>query len=49
MKYNISLKIHFLNSYLDFFPENPGAVSDEHGFHQDIAAMENQYQGNGIH
>ena len=33
---------HFLGSHLDFFPENCGYVSDEHGerFHQDIAAME---------
>ena len=30
-----------------FFPENLGEVSDEHGkrFHQDILAMEKQYQG----
>jgi len=27
----MSLKIHFLHSHLDFFPENCGAVSDEHG------------------
>jgi len=29
-------------SLLDFFQENCGSVSDEHGdqFHQDIAAME---------
>jgi hypothetical protein len=45
---NMSLKIHFLHSHLDFFPSNCGAVSDEHGerFHQDIAAMETRYQGN---
>jgi len=44
---NMSLKIHFLESHLDFFPENLGEVSDEHGerFHQDILAMEKQYQG----
>jgi hypothetical protein len=32
---------------LDFFPQNLGAVSDEHGerFHQDIAVMEKWYQG----
>jgi len=32
---------------LDFFPENCGAVSDEHGecFHQDISSMEKRYQG----
>jgi len=40
---NMSLKIH----YLDFFPDNLGAVSDEHGerFHQDISALEKRYQG----
>lgn len=44
---NISLKIHFLHSHLDFFPENCGAVSDEHGerFHQDISKMEKRYAG----
>lgn len=44
---NMSLKIHFLHSHLDFFPENLGAVSDEHGerFHQDISSMEKRYQG----
>ncbi|UYV73962.1 hypothetical protein LAZ67_11001610 [Cordylochernes scorpioides] len=43
----MSLKIHFLHSHLDFFPENLGAVSDEHGerFHQDISSMEKRYQG----
>ncbi|UYV70254.1 hypothetical protein LAZ67_7002290 [Cordylochernes scorpioides] len=43
---NISLKIHFLPSHLDFFPDNLGAVSDEHGerFHQDISSMEKRYQ-----
>ncbi|UYV82854.1 hypothetical protein LAZ67_22001095 [Cordylochernes scorpioides] len=35
---NMSLKIQFLHSHLDFFPDNLGAVSDEHGerFHQDM-------------
>ena len=43
----MSLKIHFLHSHLDFFAENCGAVSDEHGerFHQDISSMEKRYQG----
>jgi hypothetical protein len=27
----MSLKVHFLYSQLDFFPENLGAVSDENG------------------
>jgi hypothetical protein len=43
----MSLKIRFLHSHSDFFPQNLGAVSDEHGqrLHQDIAAMEKRYQG----
>lgn len=43
----MSLKLHFLHSHLEFFPENLGAVSEEHGerFHQDIKTMENRYQG----
>jgi hypothetical protein len=37
------LKIHMLHSYLDFFLDNCGVVSDEHSerFHQEIATMEN--------
>jgi hypothetical protein len=44
---NTSLKVHLLDYHLDFFPENLGAVSDEHGerFHQDIPNMEKRYQG----
>ena len=44
---NMSLKIHFLHSHLDFLPKNCGAVSIKHGerFHQDIAPMERRYQG----
>lgn len=44
---NMSLKIHFLHSHLSFFPENMGAVSDEHGerFHQEISEFEKRYQG----
>lgn len=47
LKCNMSLKIHFLHSHLNFFPSNLGAVSDEHGerFHQDILSMEIRYQG----
>jgi hypothetical protein len=42
----MSLKVHFLDCHLDFFPENLGAISDEHGerFHQDISNMGKQYQ-----
>jgi len=44
---NMSLKIHFLESHLDILPENLGKVSDERSerFHQDIMAVEKQYQG----
>jgi len=44
---NMSVKIHFLSSHLDFFPENCRSVSDEHGesFHQDVAAIEGRYKG----
>lgn len=47
MGVNQSLKIHFLANHLDFFPENLGDTSDEHGerFHQDIAFMEARYNG----
>lgn len=41
----MSLKMHFLKSHLDSFPENLGAFSDEHGerFHKDIATMETRF------
>ena len=43
----MSTKVHYLHSHLDFFRENLGAVSEEHGerFHQDIQLMERRYQG----
>ena len=39
---NMSIKVHFLDSHLDRFPENCGDVSDEQEkrFHQDIKIME---------
>ena len=44
---HMSIKIHFLFSHLDRFPENLGAVSDEQGkrFQQDIKVVKQQYQG----
>ncbi|KAI6648326.1 hypothetical protein LOD99_12135 [Oopsacas minuta] len=44
---NMSIKVHFLYSHLDKFPENLGAVSDEQGerFHQDLMTVEERYQG----
>ncbi|XP_043287550.1 uncharacterized protein [Venturia canescens] len=43
----MNLKLHFLHSHLDYFPENLGDLSEEQGerFHQDISEMENRYQG----
>lgn len=43
----MSLKMHFLHSHLEYFPENLGSLSDEQGerFHQDIVEMESRYQG----
>ena len=43
----MSLKLHYVHSHLDFFGQNLGDVSEEHGerFHQDIAQMEQRYKG----
>ena len=43
----MSIKVHFLHSHLDCFPENLGALSDElrERFHQDVKEMEERYQG----
>ena len=43
----MSVEVHFLNSHLEYFPENLGALSKEQGerFHQDIKIMEKRYQG----
>ena len=44
---HMSLKMLFLHSHLEFFPENLGAVGDEQceKFHQDIQSMEERYKG----
>ena len=43
----MSIKVHFLHSHLDFFPLNLGAVSKEprESFHKDIKIMKIRYQG----
>lgn len=43
---NMALKIHFLDAYVNFFPQNLRAISDEHGewFHEHVATMEKRYQ-----
>ena len=50
MQRRMSLKVPFLYSQLDFFPENIGAVSDKkgEGFHQDIQEIENRYRYQGF-
>ena len=47
MECNVSLKIHFLHSLLNFLLPNLVAVSDEHGesFRQDFSTMEKRYLG----
>ena len=44
---NMSIKMHYLFSHMDRFPENLGLKSDELGerFHQDLKEMETRYQG----
>ena len=43
----MSVKMHFLSSHLDYFPDNCGDYSEEQGerFHQDLRQMEERYQG----
>jgi len=47
----MSIKMHFVFSRLDKFPENLGVISDEHGewFHQGFMTTEGRYQGRGAH
>lgn len=47
---HMSLKVHFLDSHLHYFPESCSDVSDEHGerFHKDIMSMEKRYEGKWI-
>ena len=43
----MSVKLHFLHSHLEYFPDNLGYYSEEQGerFHQDLKIMERRYQG----
>ena len=47
MGVNMSIKLHYLHSHLDRFPNNLGDFSEEHGerLHPDIKLIENRYQG----
>ncbi|GBO41717.1 hypothetical protein AVEN_153954-1 [Araneus ventricosus] len=42
----MSLKVHFLHSHIDCFPENLGAYSEEQGerFHQYVRDIERRYE-----
>lgn len=44
---NMSIKIHFLHSHLNFFPDNLGQFSDEQGerMHQEMECIETRFQG----
>ena len=44
---NRSIKVHFLHSHLERFPDNLANFSDKQGerFHKDIKVMEERYQG----
>lgn len=44
---NMSVKLHYLHSHLDKFPDNLGDYSEKQGdrSHQDIKIMEKRYQG----
>ena len=44
---NMSVKMHYLFSHMDRFPENMGSMSDEQGkrFYQDLKEMETRCQG----
>lgn len=43
----MNLKLHFLDSHIDYFPENLGDFNEEQGerFHQDLKDVERRYQG----
>jgi hypothetical protein len=45
--YNMSLKLHFLHSHPEYFPDNLGTFSEEQGerFYQDLKEMERRYAG----
>jgi hypothetical protein len=44
---NMSVKVHFLHSHIEYYPENLGRFCEEQGerFHKDIKEMEKRYQG----
>jgi hypothetical protein len=47
----MNVKVHYLHSHLDRFPENAGDLSEEQGeiFHQNIKTMEASTKEDGKH
>jgi len=47
---NMNLKLHFLDSHIDYFPMNLGAYSEEQEerFHQDIKRRKDDTKGDGM-
>lgn len=46
----MSPKVHFMHQHLDFFKDNLGKISDEHGerFHQQVKNIENRFKGKEV-
>ena len=47
LKCLMSLKLHFMDFHVEYFPKNLGDYSEEQGekLHKDIKVMEQRYQG----
>lgn len=50
LQISTSPKIHYLHQHLDFFKDNLGKISDEHGerFHQQIKLIEERFLGKNV-
>ena len=50
LRCRMSLTVHLLHAHLDYFPQNLGHMSEEHGecFYQDIKSMEINTKVDGI-
>lgn len=44
---SMTIKLHLVDRHIDYFPNNCGDYSEEHGerFHQDVQIMESRYKG----
>lgn len=50
LKVNMTTKIHMMHQHIDFFKDNLGKISDEHGerFHQQIKKIEERFLGKRV-